>query len=426
MCVPAAGLRTVAVRGGGGGEVEVEVEGAGGGDGEQRDTRSTRPHNTTPPMNVHGDAPCFIVKTWARRKATRTVFNNGWRRLAVGGWRLAGSGWWRLVVPWGCPYGRSLTNQHIGVLKDRPAGPPCHRPPAPTLHSTRAQGRRPTAGGGTGGGGADQVDGQRRQHVDEEPAPGVPLGDLLDPHLRLPCVGGVPRQEVQDDVKVEVEIDQEVDDVPPARRRVLHPHEQRHHHGHVREDEHLRRHKDAPLLLSPPPPPPRDVLEGTEGGGGLGAKRGVYQKWPDQNVPTVNCGVEGGGVGMTVYCSRRLLADRHSLPFEGGGGGYPPPPPGRCLSGGGGEGGRGSRGGREVVQGGGVAPPPAGMKIKATPCPPPPPLHCIPTPPPSAPPIGNIWVLMIQPNKRQSSGCGPTDASYTRGGCTDYQNSNKH
>ena len=36
-------------------------------------------------MKVHGDALCFMVKTWARHKTTETVLNNGWR-LAVGGW----------------------------------------------------------------------------------------------------------------------------------------------------------------------------------------------------------------------------------------------------------------------------------------------------------------------------------------------------
>ena len=37
--------------------------------------------------NGHGDALCFMVKTWARHKTTETVLNNGWR-LAVGGsWR---------------------------------------------------------------------------------------------------------------------------------------------------------------------------------------------------------------------------------------------------------------------------------------------------------------------------------------------------
>ena len=56
--------------------------------------------------NVHRDALCFKVKTWARHKTTETVLNNGWRLAAVGGWRLAadgsrqlvGGGGWRLAV----------------------------------------------------------------------------------------------------------------------------------------------------------------------------------------------------------------------------------------------------------------------------------------------------------------------------------------
>jgi len=39
--------------------------------------------------NNHGDALCFMVKTWARHKTTETVLNNG-GRLAVGGpWGLS-------------------------------------------------------------------------------------------------------------------------------------------------------------------------------------------------------------------------------------------------------------------------------------------------------------------------------------------------
>ena len=37
--------------------------------------------------DVHGDALCFMVKTWARHKTTETVMNNGWRLVAVGGGR---------------------------------------------------------------------------------------------------------------------------------------------------------------------------------------------------------------------------------------------------------------------------------------------------------------------------------------------------
>ena len=47
--------------------------------------------------NVHGDALCFMVKTWARHKTTEPLLNNGWRLVAVGGWRLAVGGW-RLAV----------------------------------------------------------------------------------------------------------------------------------------------------------------------------------------------------------------------------------------------------------------------------------------------------------------------------------------
>ena len=55
-------------------------------------------------MNVHGDALCFMVKTWAAHKTTETVLNNGWRLAAVGGgWRLVAVASWRLVAPGGCP-----------------------------------------------------------------------------------------------------------------------------------------------------------------------------------------------------------------------------------------------------------------------------------------------------------------------------------
>ena len=48
--------------------------------------------------NVHGDALCFIVKTWARHKTTETGVNNGRRLAALGGWRLAVGGGWQLAV----------------------------------------------------------------------------------------------------------------------------------------------------------------------------------------------------------------------------------------------------------------------------------------------------------------------------------------
>ena len=69
--------------------------------------------------NVHGDALCFMVKTWARHKTIGTVLNNGrllvavgvwwlpavvggWWLAVVGGWWLAVVGGWRLAL-WGCP-----------------------------------------------------------------------------------------------------------------------------------------------------------------------------------------------------------------------------------------------------------------------------------------------------------------------------------
>ena len=39
----------------------------------------------------HGDALCFMVKTWARHKTTNSMLNNGWRLVAVGGWWSLGA-----------------------------------------------------------------------------------------------------------------------------------------------------------------------------------------------------------------------------------------------------------------------------------------------------------------------------------------------
>ena len=47
---------------------------------------------------LHGDALCFMVKTWARHKTTETVLNSGWRLAAVGSRRLAVGGGWRLAA----------------------------------------------------------------------------------------------------------------------------------------------------------------------------------------------------------------------------------------------------------------------------------------------------------------------------------------
>ena len=48
--------------------------------------------------NVHGDALCVMVKTWARHKTTETVSDNGRRSAAVAGRRLVIGGWWRLAI----------------------------------------------------------------------------------------------------------------------------------------------------------------------------------------------------------------------------------------------------------------------------------------------------------------------------------------
>ena len=85
---------------------------------------------TTPiETNLHGDALCFVVRTWARHKTMETVLNNGWQ-LTVEGWRLAvGGGWWSL--------GAVLNEIKIGVRK---AGPDLVRRPPKNLSekNTRA------------------------------------------------------------------------------------------------------------------------------------------------------------------------------------------------------------------------------------------------------------------------------------------------
>ena len=49
--------------------------------------------------NAHGEALCFMVKTWARDKTTKPVLNNGWRLAPFVGWRLvAVGGGWSLVA----------------------------------------------------------------------------------------------------------------------------------------------------------------------------------------------------------------------------------------------------------------------------------------------------------------------------------------
>ena len=51
------------------------------------------------PMNVHRDALCFMVKTWAIHKTTDIERSSAVR----GGWRFVAVGDWRLVVLRGCP-----------------------------------------------------------------------------------------------------------------------------------------------------------------------------------------------------------------------------------------------------------------------------------------------------------------------------------
>ena len=52
-------------------------------------------------MNVHGDASCFAVTTWARHKPSIEQWlavGGGWRLVVCGWWRLAVAGWRRLAV----------------------------------------------------------------------------------------------------------------------------------------------------------------------------------------------------------------------------------------------------------------------------------------------------------------------------------------
>ena len=77
------------------------TEGQGCPSGEEKKRKG---FVTPTETNVHGDALCFMAETWAGHRTTESVFNNGWRLVAVGGWwRLAVGGGWRLVVPGACP-----------------------------------------------------------------------------------------------------------------------------------------------------------------------------------------------------------------------------------------------------------------------------------------------------------------------------------
>ena len=67
----------------------------GGGAGRSLRGKERKGFTTPTETNVHRDALCFLVKTWARHKTTETIMNSGRRLAAVGGWRLAAvSGWW--------------------------------------------------------------------------------------------------------------------------------------------------------------------------------------------------------------------------------------------------------------------------------------------------------------------------------------------
>ena len=92
-------------------------------------------HCTVFPKKARGHTMCWrwAVSSWwlATGGWCRLVaVSGGWRRLVVGDWWLmaAGSGWWlavgrrwrlaavggwRLMVPWGGPYGRSLTKKNL-------------------------------------------------------------------------------------------------------------------------------------------------------------------------------------------------------------------------------------------------------------------------------------------------------------------------
>ena len=97
--------------------------------------RGGRGFGTPTETNVHGEALCFMGKTWERHKTTEIVLNieqwlaavGGWRwRLVlVGGWRLAVGvgGWWSLrAVLEGCP-SQKHRNQ-LGLLRTAPVAQP--------------------------------------------------------------------------------------------------------------------------------------------------------------------------------------------------------------------------------------------------------------------------------------------------------------
>ena len=88
LCVEDKGPRDKGRRGGGGG-VPVEFRDVHKGKENENEKEFVMPTET----NVHGEALCFMVNTWAIHKTTEALLpNNCWRLAAVGGWRLAVGG----------------------------------------------------------------------------------------------------------------------------------------------------------------------------------------------------------------------------------------------------------------------------------------------------------------------------------------------
>ena len=73
---------------------QAPTDGAGGDEGRHVEEGVRLKHG----YPLHGDALCFMVKTWARHKTTAALLNNGWWLVAVRCWRLVAVGGWRLAV----------------------------------------------------------------------------------------------------------------------------------------------------------------------------------------------------------------------------------------------------------------------------------------------------------------------------------------
>ena len=85
------------------------------------------------------------------------------------------------------------------------------------------------------------VDGEARHHVDAEPRLGVILGDdagVIDDLLLVVWID-VSGAEVEDDVDVEVQVDDEVENVPSSLRGLLIAHSEGNHKRDVHEDYRL-------------------------------------------------------------------------------------------------------------------------------------------------------------------------------------------